>query len=379
MKLLLMLVVIGMSCGERRASEEYLGKFAANKEEAKAEDAEEAGEYYYARYRFTHVDYEDVEVAVRVEMVNGHAAKLHVKDLSPQAAANPIEEAVLHTRGCQLAFMGTSAGAEGGTYTGELELRGGVVDGCCGRMTFVPAVNTSLTFVGTKLSTLTAAEWEQLSGEASTDEEDAGDETDDDGETGDSSSEQKFYALDSTTILLSKTAFLPPETGAKKRYLMQAVIGTNTDGTHKPPVVHIKRVSTSGALHKGCLSLRFDQVDTAAGSNDTGRFKFNYKIETAKVDYVWGYSDMYDNDIFSDESFFTVGVQFPNGPGSSISYSALRAGAGTNGEVPLVPENRVADKRSEWGISTDIVAAFGDNSGCDPLGHNRRCTGCIMQ
>ena len=166
MKLLLLLIVIGISCGERPAGQEYLGKFAASKEKA-AEQAEEqaaAGEYYYARYRFTHADYEDVEVAVRVEMVNGHAAKLRLKDLSPEAAANPIEEAVLHTRGCQLAFTGTSEGIEGGTYTGELELRGGEINGCCGRMTFVPAVDTSLTFVGTKLATLSAAEWQELSG-----------------------------------------------------------------------------------------------------------------------------------------------------------------------------------------------------------------------
>ena len=211
------------------------------------------------------------------------------------------------------------------------------------------------------------------------DEETPADEEDDSsGETGDSS-EQKFYALDSTTILLSRTAFLPPESGAAKRYLMQAVVGTDTDGTHRPPVVHIKRVTASGAISKECLSLRFEKKDTATGSSGTGRFKFNYRIGAARVDSIWGYSDMYDNDIFSDESFFTVGLQFPDGPGSTINYSALRAGAGTNGTVPLVPENRVADKRSEWGISADIVAAFGENSGCDPLGHNRSCTGCIMQ
>ena len=147
----------------------------------------------------------------------------------------------------------------------------------------------------------------------------------------------------------------------------------------RPPVVHIKRVSTSGAIGKECLSLLFDEEDSATGGNGAGRFNFNYRVGTARVDNIWGFSDMYGNDEFSDENFFTVGVQFPDSPGSTINYSALRAGAGTNGIVPLVPERHVAAKRSEWGISADIVAAFGANSGCDPLGHNRQCTGCIMQ
>ena len=38
--------------------------------------AAKEGEHYHARYRFTHDDYETVEVAVRVEMLNGHAAKI---------------------------------------------------------------------------------------------------------------------------------------------------------------------------------------------------------------------------------------------------------------------------------------------------------------
>ena len=412
--ILLILTVIGVSCGERQAGKDALGKFATEEEMA----AE--GGHYHARYRFTHDDYESVEVAVRVEMLNGHAAKLRVKDLSPQAGDDPVEEAILRSRGCQLAFTGTSTSAEGGTYTGELELRGGIVDGCCSRMTFVPAADTSLTFVGTKLATLSVAEWQQLSGDTETGDGETGDgetgdgetgggetgdgetgdgetgdgetgdgetgdgETGDgetgDGETGDGETgggnEQKFYALDSTTILLSRTSLLPPRRGETKRYLMQAVIGTNDDGTYRPPVVHIKRVSTSGAIGKACLSLLFDEESTATGGSRVGRFNFNYSIGTTRVDNIWGFSDMYGNDKFSDENFFTVGVQFP---GSQINYSALRAGAGTNGAVPLVPEGRVAAKRSEWGISADIVAAFGTNSGCDSQGHNRQCTGCIMQ
>ena len=161
---LLLLAVMVATCGQRQAGETALGKFAAR------ESVKATGQYFHARYRFTHEEYESVEVAVRVEMRNGHPAVLQVKDLSPQEAGSAVEEAVLSSSGCSMAFTGTSQNTDGGKYGGELELRGGKVNGCCGKMTFVPAVDTSLTFAGEKLTSLTAEQWEQLAGSASPEE-----------------------------------------------------------------------------------------------------------------------------------------------------------------------------------------------------------------
>lgn len=160
---------------------------------------------------------------------------------------------------------------------------------------------------------------------------------------------------------------------------MQAVIGTNDDGKHRPPVVHIKRVNNNGTIAAECLSLLFNEKDNTTGNSSDGRFKFNFALGTSTVDNVWGFSDMYSDDPYSDDIFFTIGVQFPDTPGSTVSYSALRAGAGTNDAVPLVPKKLLATQNKEWGIADDIVAAFGEGSGCDPQGHNRICAGCIMQ
>lgn len=389
---LLLLSAYVATCGERQTNDQALGKFATSEELSGETDRD----YFYARYRFSHEEYEAVEVAVQVAMHNGHPAKLRVKDLSSTAQDNAIEEATLSSHGCSLSFTGMSSVAEGGTYTGTLGQSGGVVDDCCGTMTFVPTIDTTLTFTGKKLATLSAADWKRLTGEASdpntkepdnndgnTDTDD-GDNTSDDTDTDDNTdtddaSEQIFYALDSSTILLSRTSFLPPRARQSNRYLMQAVIGTNSDGTYKPPVVHIKRVNRNGTIASECLSLLFDEQDNTAGGSSAGRFKFNFNLSAANVDNVWGFSDMYGNDPYSDEDFFTIGVQFPDNPDSTISYSALRAGAGTNGSVPLVPPKLLATQNKKWGIVDDIVAAFGEDSSCDAQGHNRVCAGCIMQ
>ena len=149
---------------------------------------------------------------------------------------------------------------------------------------------------------------------------------------------------------------------------MQMVIGKVDSGTYLPPVVHIKQVNSSGKIAAGCLSLLYDEQDVG-----TGRSDFSYRINTTSVREIWGYSDMYGED-----AFFSVGVEFNEGPGQSINYTALRAGAGTNNTVPLVQEKYVERRKSEWGINDDIVSAFAD-SDCNELGHNRTCTGCIMQ
>ena len=381
MKLFLLLLSGYMvSCGIRQANDQALGKFATGEEQK----ATGYGNYFFARYLFSHKEYENVEVGVKVAMRNGHPALLAVKDLSPAAQNRAIEEAVLSSQGCSLSFTGTSNVAEGGTYTGELEQSGGVVNDCCGAMTFVPTIDTSLTFTGTKLATLSATDWEQLTGDVippSTEEPDGGDDGDDtdDNNDSDGAKEQVFYALGSSTILLSKASLLPPKAGQSKKYLMQAVIGTNSDGTHKPPVVHIKRVNSDSSIASECLSLLFNERDNAGGDSGGVSFKFNFAVNSTEVDNIWGFSRMYSDDPYSDERFFTVGVQFPNSSGNKISYSALRAGAGTNGAVPLVPSKRLATENKKWGIVDDIVAAFGKGSDCDAQGHNRSCAGCIMQ
>ena len=361
---LLLLAVMVATCGQREAGETALGKFAAR-------SAVKAGQYFYAHYRFTHEGYEAVEVAVRVEMSNGYPAALRVKDLSPQEAGSPVEEAVLSSSGCSLAFTGTSSGADGGVYGGELELSGGKASSCCGEMTFVPTVDTSLTFMGEKLTDLTAGQWEQLLGGEGT-----GPEEPSDGGAGDFDNAQwpkKYYAFDDSTMLLSKTEFLPPEVGKQRKYLMQVVVGGNDGSTYIPPVVHIKQVDNDGEIAEECLSLIYDEDNSFDGSG-AGSFSFRYPLLTQEADHVWGFSNMY-----GANPFFNVGVQFPDGPGKVVSYIAVRAGGDNDNSVPLVLEANVASHNSAWGISDDIVAAFGEDSSCDSLGHNRICVGCISQ
>ena len=382
---LLLLSVNAIACGERRINDQAVGKFVTHAEQ----EAESGESYFYARYRFTHDEYEDVEVAVQVALRNGHPATLRVKDLSSAAEDNPIEQAQLSSRGCSLSFRGVSSGTEGGAYTGELEQSGGLVNGCCGDMTFVPAVDTTLTFAGIKLATLSASDWEQLTGEevaantetpeGSGDNTGAGDNAEPDGGIEPDDAVQIFYALDNSTILLSKSSLLPPRAGQMRRYLMQAIVGTDSDGAHKAPVVHIKQVNDNGTIAAECLSLLFDEQDNTAGDKRAGRFKFNFAVNGATVDSIWGFSDMYSDDPYSSNTFFTVGISLSNELSTRRSYSALRAGAGTNDTVPLVSPQQLTTKGKEWGIVDDIAAAFGTGSGCEARGHNRICVGCIMQ
>lgn len=160
MKILLGIIisVFFSACGV--GDEESQHKFAIRQ---KAEQIT----YHYARYRFELEDYEDVEVALKLMMKGGAAMILWIKDLTD--TDNKLEEAVLNNMGGH-AFAGASGGVLGGVYTGTLELNSiGAVSGCCGQMTFAPAVDNSLLFVGTKLEVLTAARWKALiSGELPT-------------------------------------------------------------------------------------------------------------------------------------------------------------------------------------------------------------------
>lgn len=156
MKFLLMLVVFGAfsACGLKEEDAQH--KFAIRKKTSSVIV------YHYAKYRFAHEGYDDVDVAVKVVVQSGQAKTLWVKDL--MVTTNPLEEATLTASGANnINFSGTSSSDLGGTYTGVLETgERGEITGCCGEMTFVPTAANTLTFVGTKLEDLTAAQWEEL-------------------------------------------------------------------------------------------------------------------------------------------------------------------------------------------------------------------------
>jgi len=155
MKFLLMLVVLGVfsACGLEEKESQY--KFAIRKK------VEDTVVHHYAKYRFVFEGYEDADVALKVAVQSGRAQTLWVRDLI--STDNPLEEVELMTSADQFSFRGTSAGELGGAYTGRLETSAnGEITGCCDTMTFVPTADNTLWFSGTKLETLTAAQWEQL-------------------------------------------------------------------------------------------------------------------------------------------------------------------------------------------------------------------------
>lgn len=155
MKFLLMLVVLGVfsACGLEEKESQY--KFAIRKK------VENTVVYHYAKYRFVFEGYEDADVAIKVAVRSGRAKTLWVRDLI--STDNPLEEVELMTSADQFSFRGTSAGELGGAYTGRLESgTDDEITGCCAAMTFVPTADNTLWFSGTKLETLTAAQWEQL-------------------------------------------------------------------------------------------------------------------------------------------------------------------------------------------------------------------------
>lgn len=126
---------------------ESTAKFAVRKKAA-------VKEYYHAYYTFRHIEYEDVEVAVRIEIVGGKPSKLEVKDLT--TPSTPLETLMLSASGNT--FTGTSTGATGGKYSVSLNNN----SACCGQITFVPTVDTDATFVGTKSGDLSGEEWADL-------------------------------------------------------------------------------------------------------------------------------------------------------------------------------------------------------------------------
>ena len=157
MKFLLALIALGTfyACGLEEESAQH--KFAIRKKAAATPAA-----YYHAKYRFTHADYESVDVAVKVKVQASKATQLWAKDLS--ISSSKLEEATLTSKASTpVSFSGTSGGDLGGVYTGVLEENSrGAINGCCGEMTFTPTADSTVTFTGTKLEVLTAAAWQQL-------------------------------------------------------------------------------------------------------------------------------------------------------------------------------------------------------------------------
>ena len=146
-----------------------MGILACNVSENKGEDKfairKKTKVYYHARYLFSHADYEDVAVALRIEITAGSPAKMEIKDLTPPADKD-VEELTLSPAGDD--FTGTSSGADGGKYVVKLAAD----DVCCGAINFTPTADNSVTFVGAKQESLTSVQWEEIiEGQDSTEEQ----------------------------------------------------------------------------------------------------------------------------------------------------------------------------------------------------------------
>ena len=156
MKFLLCFIALGifLACGLEEENAQHM--FAIRKK------AQATVTHHYAKYRFSLEGYEDVDIAVKVAVQSGQAKTLWVKDLT--TTTTTLEEATLTASGTNnINFQGKSEGDVGGMYTGVLETgEHSEITGCCGEMTFVPTVASSLTFVGIKLESLTAAQWQEF-------------------------------------------------------------------------------------------------------------------------------------------------------------------------------------------------------------------------
>ena len=154
-------------------------------------DADAAGDtntpdYRYAKYKFTHDDYEDAVLAIRLTIVNNTPNKLEIKDLKEGLESRKVEATDTFSKvdsessETAYAFTGSTTIMDevdttkdhGGTYTGVIALKDdGTVadDGCCGDMTFVPKIDNTLTFAGEKQTagadeTFDKAWWAEVTG-----------------------------------------------------------------------------------------------------------------------------------------------------------------------------------------------------------------------
>ena len=203
-----------------------------------------------------------------------------------------------------------------------------------------------------------------------------------------STGSRRFYSIARSNILLSRTQFSTKNKSIE--YIMQIVIGKDKNGYH-PPQLHIKRV-IDGRIEKDCLSYLFNKPNSKM-PNDSRMSSFEYHLpNSAPIDKVYGFSSIYVRT--ADPSWNKFERMFGMGfIGAGVGYSRRNKGLvtkqskiylnasliGPMGWGKMVPEEKVETKKTEWRIKDNIVSAFGRNSNCNPLGHNRRCSGCLFQ
>lgn len=199
---------------------------------------------------------------------------------------------------------------------------------------------------------------------------------------------RRFYSIAHSDILLSRTKFSTKNKDIK--YIMQTVIGKDKNGYH-PPQLHIKRV-IDGRIEQDCLSYLFNKPHSKM-PNDPRMSSFEYHLpNNAPIDRVYGFSSIYVRT--ADPSWNTVERVFGMGfIGAGVGYSHENKGLvtrqskiylnasliGPMGWGEMVREEEVEAKKTKWQIKDNIVSAFGSNSNCNPLGHNRQCSGCLFQ
>ena len=199
---------------------------------------------------------------------------------------------------------------------------------------------------------------------------------------------RKFYSVAHSDILLNRTKFSTKNKDIK--YAIQIVIGQNKNG-YQPPQIHIKRV-INDRIEQDCLSYLFNKPHSKT-PNDPRMSSFEYYLpDNAPIDRVYGFSSIYVRTTDPSWNMFErmfgmgyigVGVGYSHkNKGSAARQSKIYLSAslfGTKKFAKLVPVEGVQAKKADWRLKDDIVAAFGSNSNCNPLGHNRQCAGCLFQ
>lgn len=166
--------------------------------------------FYYARYLFTHPDYEDVTAAVRIETSRGLPVSMEVKDISPTADRD-LEVLTLRASGRGNVFTGSSEVEGGGEYRVRLDDQGK----CCGdSIIFIPQIDSTVIFSGKREAHLSAEEWDTLVNTQMPDDPENNAEpgdSDDNGEQGTDTEEPADDVEEPSALTLS-----PAELGSKK-------------------------------------------------------------------------------------------------------------------------------------------------------------------
>ena len=231
-------------------------------------------------------------------------------------------------------------------------------------------------------------------GTGTTDEQPAeGDGTED--ETPDQSQVQTYYMSQGNRTLISRTQFKHQDSEKVYKYVMQVIVGKHENGSYRKPQFHIKQVDTEGKIGEDCLSLLVDPnlssytsyttdardkwpaiastyyrtTDDTPGCTRSTNCTVSYGIEA----YSWLYSKD-ECDAGDSICIVKIDMSFKRDNGSFFGHTMLAEHIND-----LTPAAQVASKASEWGITEDIAAAFGEGSNCIEKGHNRTCEGCILQ